>query len=410
MGLVDYASDSDDDSHHSPAPAPPPRATASSSSAAPSPATSQPSGLQLPPPKASNQPPVPAPRKAKGPVRILLDLPPPSSASTSTATDPDEPAKKRPKLALGGTSAGSGASGAPLTGLAAMLPKPKNDYKPAPSAAPLSSSSSAKPTASPSSSSTGVDGLFAGGEQAGTSSSGTRAGGPMFLPPSVAAKHKGKAPAAAPSKPVEPAVDFFGIGSVTSAPTPSSSSSSSSKPSLGISSAPSISSAPPPSSSQPAAPALAQPTAADPYPGFTMLPSGEWVAKDQATYDMWVAYSASQQQQAQAGTATPKDKSAREFDEGTIAEQGGLVDFDEAQRAREAWANRPSQVPGKEGEEKYKTSADIKGIPSQIGGMARRKHQLSSLLAAAHDNRAELEERIAQARANRKGAGSKYGF
>jgi len=41
--------------------------------------------------------------------------------------------------------------------------------------------------------------------------------------------------------------------------------------------------------------------------------------------------------------------------------------------------------------------------------MARRKHQLSSLLAAAHDNRAELEERIAQARASRKGAGSKYG-
>jgi len=79
---------------------------------------------------------------------------------------------------------------------------------------------------------------------------------------------------------------------------------------------------------------------------------------------MWVAYSASQASGG-AGTpaaAAPRDKSAREFDEGAIAEQGGLVDVDEAQRARDAWANRPSQVPGKDGEEKYKTSADIKGV------------------------------------------------
>ncbi|GAA5856407.1 hypothetical protein JCM9279_001711 [Rhodotorula babjevae] len=417
MGLVDYGSDSDDDSHPSPpAPTPSTLAPSSSSSAPGSRPPSRPSGLQLPPPKASNPPPAPAPapsKKQKGPVRILLDLPPPSaSTSTSTSTtaapDSDQPAKKRAKLALGGSGAGSaGPSGAPLTGLAAMLPKPKNDYKPAASTTP-------RPPAA--ASSKGVDGLFAGDEQGAASSSGTRAGGPMFLPPSVAAKHKGKAPAAAPLKPAEPAVDFFGIGSVTSASTPSSSSSS--KPSLGISSAPSISSAPPPSTpgqGQSAAAAFAQPTAADPYPGFTQLPSGEWVAKDQATYDMWVAYSAAQAQGGAAagaggGGAAPRDKSAREFDEGAIAEQGGLVDVDEAQRAREAWANRPSQVPGKEGKEAYKTSADIKGIPSQIGGMARRKHQLSSLLAAAHDNRAELEERIAQARANRKGAGSKYGF
>lgn len=124
----------------------------------------------------------------------------------------------------------------------------------------------------------------------------------------------------------------------------------------------------------------------------------------------------------------------RGFDDAAIRDQGGLVDVDEEkQRARDAWANRPSQVPGKEGDEKYKTAAEVRGvrlpcpsvplslsravtdrdglaqIPKQLGGQAKRKHQLSSLLAAAHDNRAELEERIAQARQNRKGAGNKYG-
>jgi hypothetical protein len=34
---------------------------------------------------------------------------------------------------------------------------------------------------------------------------------------------------------------------------------------------------------------------------------------------------------------------------------------------------------------------------------------LSSLLAAAHDNRAELEDRIAQARQNRRSGANKYG-
>lgn len=48
-------------------------------------------------------------------------------------------------------------------------------------------------------------------------------------------------------------------------------------------------------------------------------------------------------------------------------------------------------------------------IPSQLSGSAKRKHQLSSLLADAHDNRAELEERIAQARQNRKHGSNKYG-
>ncbi|GAA5987972.1 hypothetical protein JCM11641_005968 [Rhodosporidiobolus odoratus] len=398
QGLVDYGSDSDDDTPaRTPAPAPAPTST---STLAP---PTKPTGLNLPPPATAKQVTItasaPPTRKQKdrGPVRILLDLPPPSSTSSSASTsaEDDQPAKKRQKLALGGASSGAG-----LTGLAALLPKPKNDAPKPIAARPV------KPRAGLA----GLDELF---DEQGDKPK-VAVGGPMFLPPSVAAKGKGKAavkPAPAP-QPEAPAVDFFGLGSVTSAPSPSSASkSSSSKPTVSsapsFSAAPSVSSAPTPRSAAPAEPAQRawkQPTADDPYPGFTQLPSSEWVAKDQQAYEALVAWQA--QQAAQP--ATCGEDIPRGFGEKDVAGQGGYVDVDEAQRAKDAWATRPSQVPGREQE--YKKGSEVKGISKQIGGNAKRKHQLSSLLAAAHDNRAELEDRIAQARSNRKSAGNKYGF
>lgn len=205
MGLVDYGSDSDTSTR---SPSPPPTASSSSSSVPPAPR-----GLQLPPPKATslNLPPpkgttTAAPKKAKGgPVRILLDdLAPPTPTSPA---DPDEPAKKRPKLSLGNAGAALPGGDKPLTGLAAMLPKPKN----------ASSRQAPPPPPAPSATSTaGVGGLF--GTTAGPGDKST-APGPMFLPPSVAAaRAKGKAPA--PPKPAEPAVDFFGIGEPCSVDAP----------------------------------------------------------------------------------------------------------------------------------------------------------------------------------------------
>jgi hypothetical protein len=44
-----------------------------------------------------------------------------------------------------------------------------------------------------------------------------------------------------------------------------------------------------------------------------------------------------------------------------------------------------------------------------LGGRGGKKHQLSSLLHQAHANRDELEDRIAQAKANRKSGAAKYG-
>ncbi|GAA6064399.1 hypothetical protein JCM10212_007137 [Sporobolomyces blumeae] len=391
MGLVDYGSDSDSDSG-SPAPV-------AASASAPRPAsTSSRSLLDLPPPKSalnlpppasststsgsSRTTPVVAPRKKeKGPVRIVLDKP--SAEALAEHERDGGPAKKKPRLELG--------KGGGLSGLAAMLPKPKNEVKAPPP--PTSSSAPRAGTANGSNEGAGIGDLFGTTEPA----QATKPSG-MFVPPSVKGKGKGKdqvKSALPPPALEEPAVDFFGIGSVAStARASSSSASTSSKPS--ISSAPTISSAPPTSD-----PANRNPTADDPYPGFTQLPSGEWVAKDQKTYEMALEWQARQQQEA-------LDEVPRGFDEKEIANQGGYMDVDEAKRAKEAWANRPSQVLGKEDE--YKKSAQVKGIPKQATQQARRKGQLSSLIAEAHDNRAELEQRIAQARVNRRSAGNKYGF
>lgn len=265
-----------------------------------------------------------------------------------------------------------------MSGLAAMLPKPKNEVKQTPQLAQPKSTSTSTTSA-------GLGDMFEGG------STGAEEQKPvgMFAPPSMRGKGKGKAistsTAAPPPPAVEPAVDFFGIGESSlsffsffetqklrrriflagSVTTSSSSATSSSSSRPAFSSAPSISSAP----SLPSA-SSSQPSASDPYPGFTQLPSGEWVAKDQKTYELALQWQAQQQAVEPGGEELPKG-----FDEKEIAEKGGYKDVDEATRAREAWATRPSQLPGKEDE--FKKSAQIKGVRSTLilyflGVVARR--------------------------------------
>ncbi|GAA5932253.1 uncharacterized protein JCM15063_001171 [Sporobolomyces koalae] len=374
LGLVDYGSDSDSDSG-SPAPSTSASKPVTASSLLNLPAPK--STLNLPKPASSTSSTIPAStksslpppkKKEKGPVRILLDLP--------AAAEDDGPAKKKPKLSLGSRQG--------LSGLAAMLPQPKNESKPIPTP-----SSTAAPLSKPQ----GAAGL---GDMFDQEDKGAKtAPAPsMFAPTSVRTKGKAKA-SLPPPPPDEPAVDFFGIGSVTASTPDVSSSASATVNPTSTSSVRTISSAP---KLVDRSKVPKQPTAEDPYPGFTQLPSGEWVAKDQQTYELALQWQAQQQQ-----NALPEG-----VDEKEVADKGGFRDVDEAQRAREAWATRPSQMPGKE--EEYKKGAQIKGIPKQATQQARRKGQLSSLIAEAHDNRAELEERIAQARSNRKSAGNKYGF
>ncbi|SCZ89375.1 BZ3500_MvSof-1268-A1-R1_Chr9g10387 [Microbotryum saponariae] len=442
QSLVDYGSDSDDET---------PTGSAVSVTASIKSGSSS-SFLNLPPPKVSTasttpatlssskdtittKKPLPAlpPKKAKGPVRILLDLPPPStssssspSASTSTPSNndndhdgPDGPIKKKPKLTLGGSLSGSGG------GLAALLPKPKNQAPP-----PMQTSgSSTKPlsggglmgrlpppaSSTVQSSSTAVD-----------SSEGGKTGpSGGFLPNTLANKGKAKATngAVAETKPAQrdPGLDFFGLGesprtvgvhalleltlgvcdsgsvasSAPSHPSATLSSSRLSKPTMTISSAPTPIAVPVNSASK-------TPTASDPYPGFTQLPSGEWVAKDQETYDLWVQSMVTQQQQAQE---VPK-----EFIDAT--RQGKILDLHEEQeRAKKAWADRPEQLPSQEWQKKGQDEEAQAKVPLKPGQYrARQKGQLSALLADAVENRAELEERIARGKANRKAAGNRYGF
>jgi hypothetical protein len=47
---------------------------------------------------------------------------------------------------------------------------------------------------------------------------------------------------------------------------------------------------------------------------------------------------------------------------------------------------------------------------SKLSGIARSRHQLSTLLKEAYENREALEEKIAQGKRNRKEAGNKYGM
>ncbi|SGY14236.1 BQ5605_C010g06112 [Microbotryum silenes-dioicae] len=420
QSLVDYGSDSDDET---------PTMSAVSATASVKSGSSS-SFLNLPPPKVSTasttpatlssskdtiptKKPLPAlpPKKAKGPVRILLDLPPPSassssSPSTSTSTPsnndidhdgPDGPIKKKPKLTLGGLSSGSDG------GLAALLPKPKNEAPP-----PLQTSgSSTKPlgggglmgrlpppaSSTVQSSSTAVD----------PSEGGKTGPSGGFLPNTLANKGKAKATngAVAETTPAQQdlGLDFFGLGSVASSapshPSATLSSSRLSKPTMTISSAPTPIAVPVTSVSK-------TPTASDPYPGFTQLPSGEWVAKDQETYDLWVQSMAAEQQQAQE---VPK-----EFIDAT--RQGKILDLHEEQeRAKNVWADRPEQLPGQEWQKKGHDEEAQAKVPLKPGQYrARQKGQLSALLADAVENRAELEERIARGKANRKAAGNRYGF
>ncbi|KAK4694283.1 hypothetical protein P7C70_g8762, partial [Phenoliferia sp. Uapishka_3] len=131
----------------------------------------------------------------------------------------------------------------------------------------------------------------------------------------------------------------------------------------------------------------------DPYPGFVLLPTGQWVAKDLETYNLWVA-----------STAGGAEKEEKGFGESEIA-RSGLVDVD-AEKEREDWEKKVKAVrPGSE------DVAKVVAKPApKLQGRAKGRHQLSALLAEAVENRAELEERIAQGRNNRKSAGNKYGF
>jgi len=148
-----------------------------------------------------------------------------------------------------------------------------------------------------------------------------------------------------------------------------------------------------------------EPTPQDEYPGYYRLPSGKWAAYDpeyyQKFYQKWqVEY----------------NKYVRDLEKGKIK---GFEDLDEESatgvNAMEEMAKAREEIQVKE-ERKALTQAkdqtegprmNIKG--AALGGRARSRGQLATLLTEAYQNREAYEDRIAQGRRNRKEAGNKYG-
>ena len=143
----------------------------------------------------------------------------------------------------------------------------------------------------------------------------------------------------------------------------------------------------------------------DPYPGYYQLPSGAWAMHDQEYYKIYT------------------DRWAKEYDAQIREyEKGMQKGFEGASgdATVEVKADELADAARKEREEKKALTKNavregerqmpkMTINPQKIGGLARTRHQLSSLLTDAYMNREALEEKIAQGRRNRKEAGNKYG-
>ncbi|KAI0690029.1 mitotic checkpoint regulator, MAD2B-interacting-domain-containing protein [Cytidiella melzeri] len=224
-----------------------------------------------------------------------------------------------------------------------------------------------------------------------------------FRPPSLV---RGKAnintedrptlPKVSTVKPAAPTVDFFSLSSTPTPRSPPLRNASSSLPLLSVSSAPKVDDF-----------TIPEPTPTDPYPGYYLLPSGTWAAHDPAYYQKF--YNKWKRDYDKHVRAL--EKGVRKGFEGV--EREGVTEVNAAKEMERA----KLEIQERE-EKKALTMADgatpaapkmnIKG--AALSGRAKTRHQLSTLLTDAYQNREALEEQIAQARRNRKEAGNKYGF
>ncbi|KAH9952014.1 mitotic checkpoint regulator, MAD2B-interacting-domain-containing protein [Amylocystis lapponica] len=408
LGVENYGSDddSDTDTHQAPPNPQPTSVAAKKSSFALPPPTHSPGAasssgrLSLPPPKTK-----------KAPKKITIGLPALSQGGDDDEVD-ERPAAKRPRL-----ETGAGASR-----LLSMLPAPKNKVPILPAkervlgggrGPGLVFNTAPKPsrqvTVEDADDDEGYQEKHVPTSSVPAEQQEEKPASIPFLPPHLA---KGKANVSVEEKhelpksvqlasSTTPAVDFFSLGSTSSAPLrkPSTPQAAAPPPSLplipGVSSAPKVEDFTPP-----------EPTPQDAYPGYYMLPTGSWAAYDPAYY------------------RTFYDKWKRDYDAHVRAlEKGKVKGFEDADtEAREFNAQREMEKAKVEIQELEERKALTNGAADEaaapkmnikgaaLGGRARTRHQLSTLLTEAYQNREALEERIAQGRRNRKEAGNKYGF
>ncbi|KAI0807540.1 mitotic checkpoint regulator, MAD2B-interacting-domain-containing protein [Fomes fomentarius] len=424
LGVEGYGSDSDNGSDTEVSQQAPSKSQ-SSTLTSKLPVSAKKSTFSLPPPsnagastsKSPSGLSLPAPKSKKAPKKIAIGLPSLPKQPAEDASDDERPAAKKPRLE----------SGAGASALLSMLPAPKN-------AAPVAAAPERilgggrgpglvfKTAPSRPARTTTVEDVEDDRDAEVPTDTLDDAHSAIleavekkpslpFMPTSVArgkanvsVEEKHLAPLSRPTASSSPAVDFFSLGS-------SSSSSASSTPKLS-----SVSSAPPVSTAlglpaYTAAPKVddfvpPEPTPEDPYPGYYLLPSGQWAAYDPAYYKKFYV------------------KWKKEYDAHVRAlEKGTVKGFEGAEeQASEVNALKEMEKAKKEIQEleerKALTTAagavppapkmNIKG--AALGGRARSRHQLATLLTEAYSNREQLEEQIAQGRRNRKEAGNKYGF
>ncbi|EGN95968.1 hypothetical protein SERLA73DRAFT_185425 [Serpula lacrymans var. lacrymans S7.3] len=224
----------------------------------------------------------------------------------------------------------------------------------------------------------------------------------FMIPPSLA---KGKAnvslddinPKQNPRKVSSaPPVDLFSSDGLASSSKPPISSTPLATPSFSISSAPRVDMFTPP-----------EPSPDDPYPGYYLTPTGAWEAYDSEYYKKF--YQKWKKDYDSHVRALEKG-SARGFEAAATADAQEVDMASEMEKARKEIQEREAKkAVTKAGDaEPAQPRMNVQG--AKLGGRARSRHQLTTLLTEAYTNREALEERIAQGRRNRKEAGNKYGF
>ena len=147
-----------------------------------------------------------------------------------------------------------------------------------------------------------------------------------------------------------------------------------------------------------------EPTPNDPYPGYYQMPDEKWAAYEPTYYKtFWDQWQQAAQQSEGALSSGAVAKGFEGLDEDNLESFNAL---DEAARSR------------KNIEDTKNITKNIKSGPSapkmniaqaKQGSLANQRHQLSTLLHSAYQDRDAIEEKIAIARRNRKEAGSRYG-
>ncbi|KAJ3568588.1 hypothetical protein NP233_g5607 [Leucocoprinus birnbaumii] len=409
LGLDGYGSGSESESEHET-----PKVVKSQPTPSVSTATSK-SKFSLPPPSngsSASKLSLPAPKTTKrAPKKITIGLP---TLSKDTGEEKDDleserPAPKRQKM-----------SGAGASGLLSMLPAPKQKAPVAPQPERVLGGGkgpglvfNTRPSAPLTQPEAGdEEGNDEGSDEDGpalttpakltTFTPSTSASSLPFLPPSLAKgkanislEDKPKAPLkpSLPSVSAAPAVDLFSLGNSKSTASDTTPGSSFSIPTL--SSAPALPTFEPP-----------EPTPQDQYPGYYQLPSGQWAAYEAGYYEKF-----------RRKWQKEYDDYVRGLEKGTLKGFEGYEDsasevdaMKEMEKARVEIKEREERKALSKGATGPAEEPRMKFNASKLSGIARSRHQLSTLLRDAYENREALEEKIAEGRRNRKEAGNKYGF